>query len=603
MWSRFLLVFCFAVAAWAQKLPSTISQAVFDTWSKQTVYFVIPDRFYNGDKKNDFNVNLESIKAFHGGDLRGIVDKFDYFKKLKVGTLLFTPIVDNRATDFYDHWGFHGYWVVDHLKPDRHLGDEKMVKEFTQKRLKEKTKFLVDIVLNHVSWDHPWQKSNPDWFHKLGSISDFNDYKQLTQGELTGLPDLAQEHPEVFKKLVEYTKFWIDLTRADGIRMDAVKHIDHPFWKKYISEINQYVKQKYKQNDFLFLGEFLHGDANFYKDYLADGFNAFYDFPIHYAVRDVFALNQPMLYLPSKLQFTSKIFPEKMMLLTFIDNHDLPRFLGLAENVTVEDMHQALAFITTIRGIPMIYYGTEEHMKGEDGDLGRHSLAFNFTSTFDYIAKLNEIRANSVSLQRGIREDIDGAKDYYVFRKIADDEESLIFFTRGDQERTLEIKLPAESKFAQQKMVSDRLSARTFKVQGKTLKVKLNAKDVVLFTQKGKNDYYQKLKKLKRRPIEREIVVNFPTRGNAPKEDEGVYVIGSNEQIGGWDKTKALGPMTKIDDLRYSIKVPLTSTTVLEYKFVKIKRDGNVRWEHTPNRLIFMNDETKTIEGTWNKVD
>ncbi len=203
-------------------------------WNKEVFYFTLLDRFRDGEPSNNLNVDKSNIMAYHGGDLKGITRKMDYFEQLGTTGLIFTPLLDNRDKDFFGHWALHGYWPINHLKLDEHWGDFKDLSAFNRAKATHHQSFLVDIVLNHVAWDHPWLKSKKSWFNTLGPIQDWSNQDQLERGQVTGLPDLNQDIPEVYDYLLEYTKFWIVKTQAQGIRLDAIKHITHRFWKKFL---------------------------------------------------------------------------------------------------------------------------------------------------------------------------------------------------------------------------------------------------------------------------------------------------------------------------------------------------------------------------------
>lgn len=570
---------------------TTQSKEVLNSWSKEIVYFLLVDRFYNGDKKNDFNVNKNKILHYHGGDLKGLTAKLKYINKLNISTLLFTPINDNRDKDFFGHWGLHGYWIIDHYKIDEHFGTNDDFKGFNSKRLKNGKKLLLDIVLNHVDWDHPWIKKHPEWFHTMESIKNWEDPKELVEGRVTGLPDLDQSNPEVYKKLLDYSKYWIDFSKADGFRLDAVKHIEHSFWKKYIFEINKYVLEKHYKSNFLFLAEILHGDPKYYLPYIDDGFNAFYDYPLYYTVADVFARNKSLYMLPARLQSEEKIFPKNIILATFIDNHDMPRFLNLSKKVNYKDMEQALAFYMTIRGLPVIYYGTEGHLMGKTGELGRKSITFNRTPSYKFISKLNKIRRTSASLSHGQREELLVDHDKYVFRKISPVEESIVIITRSDDEINFDLHIENNSLFSKVSTVTDQISKRKFKLNENRLHINAKAKDFIILTLKGYTPRYEFLQKNKASFIKFNIDIALSEKLN----EEKLYIIGNHESLGNWNPQKALGPLSKISQKKYRAKLKIENGEVFEFKFIKIDRNNKVTWESRSNRYYYVT--SKKLRG------
>ena len=116
-------------------------------------------------------------------------------------------------------------------------------KELVKEAHERGMKVVLDTVLNHVSPDHEWTKdpSKKDWFHHNGGIHNWEDPWQLENGDVCGLPDLNQSNPEVYKYLLDNTLWWVKETGADGIRLDAIKHIDHQFWQKFCADIKNRV--------------------------------------------------------------------------------------------------------------------------------------------------------------------------------------------------------------------------------------------------------------------------------------------------------------------------------------------------------------------------
>lgn len=563
-------------------------------WKKPS-YFFLMDKFHDGNKSNNLNVKNENVLAYQGGDLSGVSKKADYFAKLNVGSLLTTPLTMNRLTDQNGHWGAHGYWIVDHLKLDPHWGTDEEMKNFVELREKKNQKYILDLVLNHVDATHPWVSAHPDWFHKLGDITNFEDERQVKEGQLHGLPDLDQNNPEVYKALLEYAKHWIDFTKADGLRLDAVKHIDQSFWKRFLGDIKQYVGEKKEAKDFLLLGEIFHGDPQAYLPYLDSGFNAFFDYPLYYSMADVFGKNQSMLKLPARLQTMDKLFGNKVLWATFIDNHDTPRFMSLARKTNFEDLKQAWAFCLTVRGMPVLYSGTEERMTGDKGESGRKKLRFNRQQDFDELARLNKLRADLPSLSEGIREDLKATNTLYVFRRITPHEETLVIFNRADAPGTLGLQLEEDSLFANQKKIAEfQNPQRVFNIKDKKITIFLRKKDFVVLSLKGDAKRFETLahKKLQTKMLKVFIDTDL-------KEGEGIYLVGANKELGSWDPMKAVGPFDQVMENKYGSEVEVPEGAVLEYKFVKRNAQGEVTWENGDNHYLFIDSATTQIRRTW----
>lgn len=578
-----------------QVLTPQENPALKEAWKLPTYFFLV-DRFYDGTKKNNEFVKKGVVLSYQGGDLEGVNKKIDYFTKLNIGTLLTTPLTSNRKTDQSGHWGAHGYWIIDHFKMDDHWGTEEDLKKFTELRQKNNQKFLLDLVLNHVDATHPWVKDHPDWFHTYGPMKNDQDDKERTEGEIYGLPDLKQENPEVYKVLVEYTKHWMNLTLADGLRFDSVRHIDHSFWKRYLPEIKKYAEEKYGKKEFLLLGEVLHGDPQVFLPYMQDGFNSFYDYPLYYSLTDVFAKHQSMLKLPARLQEMDRLFGEKILWTTFIDNHDTPRFFSADKKADSEDLKQAIAFITAIRGMPLIYSGDEDRIRGKNGEEGRKMITFSHQKDFDDIARINKLRAEFPSLSQGLHEDLRATDTHYVFRRITPSEETLVIINRAEAPGTLALNLEEDSLFANEKQIADKLNRyRVFNIKDKKLTLFLRKRDVIVLSLKGEA---KRFKILQERKVSLKPVKIFIDAENL-EEGEQLFVVGAGTHLGAWDPQKALGPFEAVLGNKYGAEFELPQGAVLEYKFIKKNSQGKVTWEGGDNHYVFLDSATHQIRRTW----
>ncbi len=348
------------------------------------IYFLLTDRFYDGDPNNNADVDLNNPYAYHGGDFSGILKKIPYLKNLGVTAIWITPVYKNLHNLAYKHYGYHGYWPLDfdavdpHLytpRPGRKDGDKAYLKDLVDELHANDLKLVLDMVVNHTGYDHPGLRDDPStpirttWFNHASHTSD-------EEGRMWGLPDLDQDNPEVADYFVSSILDWIDKTGLDCIRMDTVKHVERTFWQQY----KQYVRGKYPNVSLI--GEVLAGDIGLLSSYQKFfAFDSVFDFPLQFALSDVFLRDaSPRLLArpglspqepPGVLDRDSE-YTNGNRLVTLLDNHDLPRrfmsdCLGRANGdvaVARRLYLLALSFLLTTRGIPQIYYGTEIGMEG-----------------------------------------------------------------------------------------------------------------------------------------------------------------------------------------------------------------------------------------------
>ncbi|MDM3356822.1 alpha-amylase [Citrobacter sp. Cb004] len=141
----------------------TDAPAAFD-WHNATVYFVLTDRFVNGDPSNDHsygrrNDGMQEIGTFHGGDLRGLASKLDYLQQLGVNALwISAPFeqihgwVGGGAKGDFPHYAYHGYYTQDWTTLDANMGNEADLRALVDGAHQRGIRVLFDVVMNHTGY-------------------------------------------------------------------------------------------------------------------------------------------------------------------------------------------------------------------------------------------------------------------------------------------------------------------------------------------------------------------------------------------------------------------------------------------------------------------
>lgn len=368
-------------------------------WQDETIYFLMVDRFNDGDTKNDFNVNTQDPLAYHGGDFQGIIDKLDYLKDMGFTALWLTPIFDNEDP------GYHGYWIKDFYKPDEHFGSMETFQKLVKEAHKRHMKIILDFVANHVGQHNPWvnDPAKKDWFHEKKDVLNWNDQKELENGWIYGLPDLKQENPEVKNYLINAAKYWIKKTDIDGYRLDTVRHVPVSFWSDFSKEVKSVKK------DFYLLGEVWSKDPKYIARYNKAGIDGFVDYPQNDDLRTAFAKSdQTLSWLFSDWERNKATYKDPYLMGSFMDNHDTPRFTSdIVRNKQFPGTRWdiALTYLYTSPGIPIVYYGSEIALNGGQDPDNRRQMNFRADKDLiNYITKLGELRQQLPSLTRGTME-------------------------------------------------------------------------------------------------------------------------------------------------------------------------------------------------------
>jgi len=434
--------------------------------ASDVLYLITPDRFANGNVKNDnldsVLVNRKSPNARHGGDYEGVMQKLDYMKDLGITTVWLNPIQENRMRG----GSYHGYAITDFYKSDPRFGSNEEFKALTKATHDKGMKMVMDMVLNHCGSSHWWMNDLPakNWINNDGvflqtnhatvSVMDVHasptERNTFLNGWFTrGMPDLNQRNPHLATYLIQNSIWWIEYARIDGIRQDTYSYMDFDFLARW----NKEVYDEYP--DFNIVGETWYNKktspAWWQANSVLSKHNSFLktpmDFSLTFAMQKAFDGETDNGYLGDLFEDVAQDFTyaDPYNVLTFLDNHDLGRF-SRKEDKDLKRYKQGLAFLLTMRGIPQIYYGTEVLMVGtkEDGD-GRLRVDFpggwpddkkdEFTNAgrsdkqneaWDYLRKLLQWRKTSIAITSGKMIHYAPKDGLYVFGRIKDDKTVLV---------------------------------------------------------------------------------------------------------------------------------------------------------------------------------
>ena len=466
-----------------QAPPPADYYGTLEPFAAEAVYFVVTDRFVNGDVGNDhrdqggahptFDIPLpecDGVSAnigYLGGDFKGLLDNADYIREMGFTALWITPIADNpnqaftggdeiSCTSFLsDHGkaGYHGYWAMNFHTVDEHLISEGLgFPELTAGLRQHGLKTVLDIVGNHSSpaWTMPERQPGfGQLFDADGSL--IADHENLHPGELDPAgnplhafyntePDLAQladfdtDNPEVVDHLVGAYLNWIDQGAA-AFRVDTIRHAPHRFWKQVADRIRA------EHPGFYLFGEAFAYEAEKIADHTLpeNGGVSVLDFPLKQALDEVFAQGVGFERLAPTLFLDGGPYRNVYELATFYDNHDMARMAASDEGFI--DAHN---WLFTARGIPVIYYGSEMgFMRGRAEHAGNRNYfgsegigAARAHPIREHLARIARVRAASPALQKGVQLNLelsgDRAAFYRVFQHDGINQIALVLLNKGD---------------------------------------------------------------------------------------------------------------------------------------------------------------------------
>jgi cyclomaltodextrin glucanotransferase len=405
---------------------------------KETIYFIVVDRFCDGDPENNLGKTDEQYDStrtnwqmYWGGDLDGIVQKLDYIQGLGASAIWITPVFD-QIDDLVEENGvrrapYHGYWAQDFKQIDEHLVNhhddvrvfarqdtvfDRLVSELHRRG----AKLILDIVCNHSS-PHLvggrgvllddgvkiacFEEDQGSWYHHMGDVQNWSDLKDVQTRDLCGLSDFNEESYAFRRYIKEAIELWLN-KGVDGLRVDTVKHMPLWFWQEFVSDM-----RRSKPGVFMFGEWFMGGvyDPDSVTFTRTSGMSII-DFSLRQAIEDALARDVYRGFAQVGDAFQKDgAFQTASELVTFVDNHDMPRFLSIRNDPARFRMANLL--IMTARGIPCIYYGSEQLLhndtNGGNDPYNRPMMERWDTSAPLYreIRVLADLRRRNVAVQKG----------------------------------------------------------------------------------------------------------------------------------------------------------------------------------------------------------
>lgn len=619
--------------------PTNVSAA--ESLRGESVYQIMVDRFYDGDSTNNAKGEAfrnaensqDDFRYMHGGDWQGIIDKITYIKNMGYTAIWISPVTDPQLWGIPDANGkqwptaYHGYNVYDPNRASRYFGAEDP--EQSKQKLKELVdichengiKVIFDIVPNHVgdylqgtgnnahyisnvglktgSQVQPVAPyNNVQWYHNNGDI-DFNlehphtesSTQMLENHDLGGLDDIDFDNQEAKAAVFDSVKNWFNYTGADAARVDAAKCMK----PSDIHELQDYL-------GVATFGENFDMDVSFVKDWVGDNAETgMLDFPLFQAIVNDFAYGQ-------NFNNTSEISIQTILdqdglygshvndMVTFIDNHDRNRFLTEAGG-DVDKLQNALTFIFTVRGVPVVFQGTEQNRGNANGQIingiadtwNRWSMVtkdangnvvhdyFNTsTDTYQLITQLNSLRNQYEALANGTQREMWTSMHTYAFSRRVDSgnnegQELICAFHNAAGTENTTMSLRAESSITP--------GTTLVNVMDSNDKITVTSDRKITVSLTGNNSKIYKVDE----NAEAMIPVNFTVNNATTNWGQNVYIVGNCTELGNWSPEKAVGPATCPNYPTWNLTAYLTPGTTIEFKAIKKDSAGNVIWQEGNN--------------------
>lgn len=587
---------------------------------QETIYFLVVDRFYDGDPENSEGPNPELYDPerkdwgkYWGGDLQGVIDKLDYLKDMGVTAVWLTPLFEQVEALFVEQAAIHGYWIKDFKRLNPRFiakGDnpsinqtqetkdtvfDKLVYELHQRNMK----LVLDIVCNHSNPDFSGKKGelyddgvkiadfNDDkdnWYHHYGEVQNWEDEWQVQNCELSGLATFNENNIAYRNYIKSAIKQWLD-RGVDALRVDTVKHMPIWFWQEFNADILTH------RPDVFIFGEWIYSDPRNERsvEFVNESGMTILDFGLCVAIREVlgkgaeagFSLVQDVLDLDCHYYGATE-------LITFIDNHDMPRFQSL--NPDPEMLRVAIGLIMTTRGIPCIYYGTEQYLhddtEGGNDPYNRPMMEKWDTDSPIYrdVRLLSGLRRLNPAISMGSQWQKYLTPDVYCYVRRYRDSLVFVAMNRGNSVTLEEVdtELPDGEH-------TEVLSRRKFEVKdGKLYNLELGSREVMIFSRVGE--------RVKAKTIVRAQLNNVQTQPG-----EKIVVIGDCPELGNWDIGKGF-PLEYINTNTWFGEIPFNESAgkLISYKYALLREGQSpLRENLVCRRWVLVSEGTVKWRDKW----
>ncbi|MEG4235746.1 alpha-amylase family glycosyl hydrolase [Microcoleus sp. Pol11C3] len=587
---------------------------------QETIYFIVVDRFYDGDPENNEGPNPELYDPegkdwgkYWGGDLQGVIDKLDYLKDMGVTAVWLTPLFEQVEALFVEQAAIHGYWTKDfkRLNPrfiaksdnpsinqtqeSKDTVFDKLVDELHQRNMK----LVLDIVCNHSNPDFSGKKGElyddgvkiadfnddeDDWYHHYGEVKNWEDEWQVQNCELSGLATFNENNIAYRNYIKSAIKQWLD-RGVDALRVDTVKHMPIWFWQEFNAEILAH------RPDVFIFGEWIYSDPRNDRsvEFVNESGMTILDFGLCVAIREVlgkgagagFKLVQDVLNLDHRYYGATE-------LITFIDNHDMPRFQSL--NPDPEMLQLAICLIMTTRGIPCIYYGTEQSLH-DDTDGGNDPYNRPMMEKWDTdspiyraVRLLSGLRRLNPAISMGSQWQKYLTADVYCYVRRYRDSVVFVAMNRGNSVTIKEVdtELPDGEH-------TEVLSRRKFEVKdGMLYNLEFGSQEVMIFSRVGER-------------VKAKTIVRAQLNSVKTQPGERIVVIGDCPELGNWDISKGY-PLEYINTNTWFGEIPFNESAgkLISYKYALLREGlSPLRENLVCRRWVLVSEGTVKWRDKW----
>ncbi|KAH6616237.1 alpha-amylase [Chaetomium sp. MPI-SDFR-AT-0129] len=340
------------------QLCTTAFAADAAAWKARSIYFALTDRVARNSDDTGGSA-CGDLGNYCGGTFQGLQSKLNYIKDLGFDSIWITPVVANTEG------GYHGYWAQDLYTINPKLGTADDLKSLVSAAHEKGMYIMVDVVANHmgpadVTANKPTLLSQASSYHTSCKI-DYSNQDSVERCWVADvLPDINTEDSGIRDVMQSWITWLVSEFKFDGVRIDTVKHVEKDFWTGFSSAAGVYT-----------IGEVFDGDPDYLSGY-AGLMSGLLNYAVYYPVNNFYQQKGSSQDIVDMHNTVSQKFPDPAALGTFLDNHDNPRWLNEKNDPVL--LRNALTYVLLARGVPILYYGTEQGYTGGADPANREDL-------------------------------------------------------------------------------------------------------------------------------------------------------------------------------------------------------------------------------------